>query len=95
MELPRRLASFAPLVGQPSWLVRQGHGSFVTLEFGDPELAVGQTRSRTVFLPDRDPLTLTTRSAVVHGAWHLWIYCCLWSVQANSPMLFAYWRLVP
>ncbi len=79
--------SFAPMLGQPSWLVRQGHGSFVTIEFGDPELAIGETRSRTVRLPERGPLTLTTRSAAVHGAWHLWIYCCLWSMQANEVEL--------
>ena len=29
-----------PVLGHPSWLVQRGHGSFVTMEFGSPEVDV-------------------------------------------------------
>lgn len=34
-------AMLAPLVGRAAWGCRLGHGSFVTLEFGEPQPATG------------------------------------------------------
>lgn len=46
------------------------------MEFGDPQLRV------------REPLpNLPTRSVTVAGAWHLWIYCCSWSIRLNGETL--------
>lgn len=35
-------ALLAPLIGQAAWGCRLGHGSFVTLEFGDPQPSTGK-----------------------------------------------------
>jgi hypothetical protein len=67
------------IYGNPAWSVKKGHGSFLTLEFGQPELEI------------REPLTappgasgvqerLGRRRVTVTGRWHLWIYCCNWSI---------------
>lgn len=77
-------SAFAPLLKIPSWSVRKGHGSFVTLEFGDPVVTIGEKRSRVLRLPDRDPLTVRARESVVHGAWHLLIWCCVWRLEADE-----------
>ncbi|RIJ76775.1 hypothetical protein D1871_10435 [Nakamurella silvestris] len=37
--------TFAPMIGLPCWLVRRGHGSFVTLEFGSPQLTIAAERA--------------------------------------------------
>lgn len=75
---------FEPLCGSPSWLVRKGIGSFVTMEFGNPSLEVGEVRSRAVRIDDAAPRTFRMRSSLVHGEWHLWIYCCLWSLTSDG-----------
>lgn len=76
-------SAFAPLIGMPSWEVKRGHGSFVTLEFGEPILEIGEPSDTLVFL-DGAPPRLPTRSAYVHGQWHLWIYCCDWQLTAKQ-----------
>lgn len=73
----------SPLLGMPCWGVKRGQGSFLTLEFGAPSVSV------------REPITsesgsakvrraLARRHVVVHGAWHLWIYCCEWRVESGG-----------
>ena len=75
--------AFEPTLGRPSWLVRQGHGSFLTLEFGEPVLSVGTPRERPVFLGESLPPRLLCRDSYVRGTWHLWIYCCEWSLTVG------------
>ena len=77
-------AAFEPMLDKPSWLVRQGHGSFLTLEFGDPVLTVKPPRERPVFLGEAVPPRLLWREAYVRGTWHLWIYCCEWSLTVGG-----------
>jgi len=60
----------APLVGLPCWQVKPGYGTFITLEFGDPHLEIREPKG-----------TLTDRAVTVRGAWHLWIYCCSWTID--------------
>lgn len=63
-------AFVSPILGLPAWGVKQGHGSFLTFEFGQPKLEVGEPRqSKELGL---------RRTAYVQGEWHLWIYCCSW-----------------
>jgi len=76
--------AFGPVYGQPSWLVRRGHGSFVTLEFGEPRLDVGEPKQRLHVFSTKVHERLATRLVAVHGAWHLWIYCCAW--RLTHPM---------
>jgi len=76
------LATFIePMIGLPAWGVRQGHGSFLTLEFGLPKLEVNERRS---------PHGKLQRSAYVQGQWHLWIYCCRWrAVQDGAELAWS------
>lgn len=78
--------AFAAVLGLPSWLVRKGHGSFITLEFGDPKLSVDKPRLLPTFI-DGGPARTMIRSAHVQGAWHLWLSCCLWSLRLNGVEL--------
>lgn len=75
--------AFAPILGQPSWLVRKGHGSFVTFEFGKPELEVREPHLGSVHI-DGVPPKAMQRSTQVHGQWHLWLYCCDWSLSLGE-----------
>ncbi len=67
---------FGRLYGEPCWNVKRGHGSFLTLEFGEPYLTVKEPGEVT---PEMSPVQKwyqCTRHVFVHGEWHLWIY--LW-----------------
>jgi hypothetical protein len=71
------------LLGLPCWGVRRGTGSFITLEFGEPYLVVREpvVRQSSLLTVRR---SLSRRSVKVHGAWHLWIYCCEWKVESGG-----------
>ena len=75
-----------PVLGRASWLVRHGHGSFVTMEFGQPHVDVGKPLMLPVDIAGAPARTLR-RLASVHGQWHLWIYCCEWSLQLENAEL--------
>jgi hypothetical protein len=79
--------AFAPILGVPSWLVTRGVGAFVTMEFGDPQLSIGQPRIRTVEVAAGSRRKVPTRDVTVHGSWHLWIYCCEWSLSLDGAEL--------
>jgi len=66
------------MLHRPAWGVRQGHGSFLTFEFGEPNLEVTERRSAEKG---------SRRLAVVHGEWHLWIYCCHWKALEHGEKL--------
>ena len=71
-------AFVGPILGLPAWDVKQGHGSFLTFEFGQPKLEVRERQSGDGRL---------SRSAFVHGEWHLWIYCCHWRLLQDGSQL--------
>jgi hypothetical protein len=75
-----------PALGNPCWLVKHGHGSFVTMEFGQPRVEISGPELMRVHIegaPERSP----RRSAFVCGDWHLWIYCCRWMLTLNGIQL--------
>jgi hypothetical protein len=78
--------AFAPLAGLPSWRVENGHGSFITLEFGEPELVIHEPGMMPVLI-EGAPTEAMRRLAFVHGRWHLMIYCCQWSLTLNGTAL--------
>ncbi|MGV8849385.1 MAG: hypothetical protein ACOH16_07550 [Propionibacteriaceae bacterium] len=78
--------AFAPIIGLPSWLVRKGHGSFVTLEFGEPQIEISEPHTSRLLI-DGAPPEAMQRMASVHGHWHLWIYCCRWSLALGASRL--------
>jgi hypothetical protein len=74
---------FRNLYGIPCWSVRQGHGSFLTFEFGSPRQETGDVIERR---PD-DPTSYARRHVGMHGDWHLWIYCCGWRIAQDGNVL--------
>ena len=72
-------AFVSPILGLAAWDVKQGHGSFLTFEFGQPKLKVVERRQ------SRDGRL--SRGAFVQGEWHLWIYCCHWRVFQDGSQL--------
>ena len=71
-------AFLRPRLGLPAWGVVQGHGSFLTFEFGQPTLEISERHSAERGL---------IRSAFVHGEWRLWIYCCHWRAFQGGAQL--------
>jgi len=77
--IPRQIASaFAPIFGRPAWQVKQGHGSFLTLEFGEPRLEIDEPKERR---------GRRYRIVTIRGDWHLWIYCCSWDIFQDGKRL--------
>lgn len=77
---------WSPIHDYPAWGVKQGHGSFLTLEFGQPELRI---REPVVAPPDASAKTrarCARRLVTVTGYWHLWIYCCNWQITLNGTL---------
>jgi hypothetical protein len=70
----------APLKGKPCWNVHQGHGAFLTLEFGEPSLEIEEPRAPKPGTLPRAARLLRRRSVRVRGAWRLWVYCCHWQI---------------
>lgn len=72
--------SFGKLYGKPCWGVRPGHGSFLTLEFGNPRLRVRERIVASSSASANVKAALARRIVTARGDWHLWIYCCDWTV---------------
>ncbi|MBL8090285.1 MAG: hypothetical protein JNJ43_08150 [Anaerolineales bacterium] len=72
---------FKPVYGKPSWEVKQGYGSFLTLEFGEPRLHIYVPREATSEAHKSVKRRATRRQVYVHGKWHLWIYICNWKIS--------------
>jgi hypothetical protein len=79
-------AEFQPLLGLHAWGVSHGYGSFVTLEFGDPELRVHKSRLVPISI-EGAPSKTQSRVVKTRGQWHLWVYCCDWSISLNGVQL--------
>jgi hypothetical protein len=79
--------SFNPIYGRPWWGVRPGHGSFLTLEFGEPHLSVREPRDAPSDTSSRVRKLLERRNVTLRGDWHLWIYCCNWTVREDGKII--------
>jgi hypothetical protein len=75
-----------PVLGRTSWLVKHGYGSFITMEYGDPHVDVHKPLLLPVSI-EGAPAKALRRLAFVHGEWHLWIYCCEWSLLLEDIQL--------
>jgi hypothetical protein len=60
---------FKKVYGKPSWLVRKGYGSSISLQFGKPKLKIWKPfKSIRKKIPHR--------MVKVRGDWDLFIFCC-------------------
>ena len=78
---------FAPFIGQLVWQVRRGHGSFITMEFGAPHLAV---REPIVVRPDSAESVrrnLQRRHVDITGDWHFWVQYGDWRISTRNGVL--------
>lgn len=78
---------FRPLYGKPCWQVQQGHGSFLTFEFGEPALHIRELFQVASQASEKVRERAMHRLVYVHGAWHLWIYLCNWRILAHGQKL--------
>lgn len=74
------LASFRAVAEHPCWGVRPGHGSFLTLEIGAPQLEIREPHVPTPGASAAVRRLLARRRVTVRGQWHLWIHACKWHV---------------
>lgn len=77
---------FRPLFGLPAWQVKQGFGSFLTFEFGNPHLEIREPRNVLNASP-RVREKFSRRRVTIRGDWHLWIYICSWTISLNGQEL--------
>lgn len=73
------LKIFEKLYGLPSWNVRQGYSSCLTFEFGMPHQEIRPVKT----LRGKEP----SRTVVIRGDWHLWIYGCDWQILQGPSVL--------
>jgi len=72
------------VIGLPAWNVRRGHGSAVTMEFGDPHLVVREPITASPGTSDEVRRSLARRRVAPCGQWHLWIWCCHWRIMSGA-----------
>jgi hypothetical protein len=72
---------FKPLYGKYCWNAQKGYGSFLTFEFGEPQL---ETREIDRV---RNGVKEHIRSVHIYGSSHLWIYMCDWSITAQNQIV--------
>lgn len=75
---------FAPIIGLPAWNVRKGHGSMLTMEFGEPRLDIREPLAATTASSPRVVEQLARRRVTPVGLWHLWLYGCDWRLLMNG-----------
>jgi hypothetical protein len=74
---------FSPLLGEVAWSVKLGHGSYVTMEFGQPHLLIREPMKPTG--EARVNELLSRRKVSVVGDWHFWIRDAEWrAVNGNK-----------
>jgi hypothetical protein len=78
---------FRPLLGQLAWRVRGGYGSFLTLEFGAPHLAVREPITPKHARSKNVKRVLRRRHVSILGDWHLWIQYCDWKITVAGGSL--------
>lgn len=61
---------FGEIIGLKPSRVKTGHGSFLTLDFG--QLIPSEVKTRSVI------------KTTYFGEWYLWVYMCAWRIDRNN-----------
>lgn len=75
---------FKPLIGLHTWQVRQGHGTFLTFEFGKPHIRVREPKKHVSSNLESVERHFQRRKITVVGEWHLWIQYAKWSIETMN-----------
>lgn len=78
---------FKPLIGKPCWQVEQGYGSFLTFEFGNPQLRIQEPRQASEQASEKLRKRWSRRNIFIRGDWHLWVYICDWRIFLGNEEL--------
>jgi len=78
---------FVTFIGQLAWQVRRGHGSFLTMEFGMPHLAVREPIAASWDSLEKVKRNLQRRRVTVTGDWHFWVQYGDWKISTSSGVL--------
>jgi hypothetical protein len=76
-----------PFIGQWVWQVRRTHGSFLTMEFGVPHLAVREPIVARPSTSGRVRRNLQRRHITVTGDWHFWVQYGDWKISISDGVL--------
>lgn len=81
---------FEKLFGIFSWRSKKGYGSFLTFDFGEPQITFDEEKNYhypELFDREGQPKKIIRRSVDVRGEWHLWIRYCNWTIQTDGIVL--------
>ena len=76
MDRPKIEEVISAVLGKIAWGVKQGYGSFLTFEFGDPHLRIREPGSISTDASETVRKHCSRRILTVCGDWHLRIFCC-------------------
>jgi len=74
----------SPIIGLLVWSVKRGHGSFLTMEFGNPNLEVREPVVSSLSAMPKVTEALARRHVSIKGTWHFWVQDAVWGVSVGS-----------
>jgi hypothetical protein len=78
---------FSRIYGRPCWGGAAGVGSFLTLECGKPHLEIREPIIAKRKSSQKVQQQLAARQVHIRGDWHLWIYCCNWTMVLKGKLI--------
>lgn len=78
---------FEPFLGQVVWKVRRGHGSFLTMEFGNPHLSAREPIITSHSSFEKVERNLHRRHIDIAGDWRLWVQYAEWNLSTEYGIL--------
>jgi hypothetical protein len=78
METPEEF--LAPLVGKIAFSLKQSHGSFFFIEFGDPRLKIREPIEPRPEASEASKISMRRRRVHVIGTWSFFVKACNWTL---------------
>ena len=78
---------FQPVLGKMCWDVKNGVGSSLTFEFGEPHFEVIGEPFVSKSKKPRVVRAFARRRVSIYGDWHLWIWSCDWRFFRNDTFI--------